>query len=297
MGLDLMYSRRAFSIFSLASVSALAVGAPLRAFGQVGANINLSPRRVVFEANSRSSTVLVFNTGAEPATYNVAVVERVMTLEGGVIGLDDVPKTQPNLDAIGRLKSARDMVTFTPRRVVLNPGETQTIRLRVLRPPELPPGEYRTHLTVTAVPPPDQGLTAEEATAQASSGLSVRLTPLFSISIPLIIRQGPPEIGVELANVRYKPSAAGAGVVTLEIVRKGASSLYGDVEIRTAGASRTSKPLGALGGVAVYPEIDRRFVEIPVTRALSSGEKLEIVFRDEDTKPGQIITSVAFSTA
>jgi len=292
-----MYSRRAFSLLSLAGLSALTGAIPGIAFGQVGANINLSPRRIVFEANSRSSTVLVFNTGSEPATYNITLVERIMTTEGGVIGLSDVPKTQPNLDAIGRLKSAREMVTFTPRRVVLSPGETQTIRVRVLRPADLPAGEYRTHLTVTAVPPPDQGLTAEEATAQASGGLSVRLTPLFSISIPLIVRQGPPEIGVELANLRYKPATAGAGgAVVVDIVRKGASSLYGDVEIRPAGASRSSKPLGALGGVAVYPEIDHRTVEIPLARPPTRGETFEVIFRDEDTKPGQVITSVSLST-
>jgi hypothetical protein len=271
--------------------------APQSAQAQVGANINLSPRRLVFEANARASTVLVFNTGAEPATYNIELVDRIMTPAGAVLGLADAPKNEATADAVSRLKSAREMVSFTPRRVVLAPGETQTIRIRIQRSADLPAGEYRTHLTVTAVPPPDQGLTADQAATAADANLSVRLTPLFSISIPVVIRQGPPQIGVEFENLAYRTAGAGeaaaGGVMTLDIVRKGASSLYGDIEVR--GADRASKPLGALGGVAVYPEIDRRTVQVPLARAPAKGDQLNIVFRDEDTTPGQITKAITYT--
>ena len=61
----------------------------------------------------------------------------------------------------GAVKSAKAMITYTPRRVVLEPHSSQVVRLRVLRPPDLAAGEYRTHLTVTAVPSEDTGVTAD----------------------------------------------------------------------------------------------------------------------------------------
>lgn len=42
-------------------------------------------------------------------------------------------------------------------------------------------------------------------------------------------------------------------------------------------------------GIGVYPEIDRRHVRIELNRAPKSGEKLRLVFVDDDTAPGKIL--------
>jgi hypothetical protein len=51
--------------------------------------------------------------------------------------------------------------------------------------------ERRTHLTITTVPPPSAGLTAEEAAEAARRGeLSFNIQTIFGISIPVIVRSG-----------------------------------------------------------------------------------------------------------
>jgi len=124
-------------------------------------DINISPKRVVFGPNGRGATVYVFNRGTAPATYSIAVVDRAMMPDGRIEAIDDVNKNAAEASVAARVKSAKSLVIFTPRRVTLQPNESQTIRLRALRPSNLALGEYRTHLTVTALPPEDVGLTAE----------------------------------------------------------------------------------------------------------------------------------------
>src|ERR1700756_4358671 len=196
-----MLSRRAFAASSLlvAGLGGAAWSAP--AFAQGGADLNVSPKRLVFKQNARIDSVLIFNSGDAAATYNISCIDRLMTVDGGLHALGGAD-LKPDVAALaGKVRSARALVLFTPRRVTLQPGETQTVRIRVTRPADLAPGEYRTHLTVTAVPPQDQGLTAEQAGQAAPTEMSVRLIPLFSISIPIIVRQGPDDIRGGLRNL------------------------------------------------------------------------------------------------
>ncbi len=293
-----MHSRR--TIVALLGIGAgLALGFP--ALGQVGADLNVAPKRVVMGAEARSATVFVFNRGGAPVTYNISLVDRVMTPDGQITAVDALKPGSPEAAAAADLHSAKSMILYTPRRVTLQPGESQTLRLRVLRPADLPAGEYRTHLTVTAVPPEDTGLTAEQAANPGEGQLAARVVAVFAISIPVIVRQGPADTRAVLDNVRFlAPSAADAagshGAVACDLVRAGGSSLFGDIEIRSAGASPSSAPIGVLRGIGVYAEIARRQITVALDRAPAKGERLEISFKDQDLQLGSVLTRNSLST-
>lgn len=249
-------------------------------------DINISPKRVVFGPSGRGATVYVFNRGTAPATYSIAVIDRAMMPDGRIEALDDTNKSASEAAVAAKVKSAKPFVVFTPRRVTLQPNESQTIRLRAVRPANLAPGEYRTHLTVTAIPPEDVGLTADEAVKPAAGQLAVRVVPVFSISIPLIVRQGPAEVraALEAPHLGVEHSRDGqqsVAVVNVELARLGASSVYGNIEVRRGG-----EVLGTVRGLAVYPEIERRAVQIPLTKMPPSGAALSVVLVDDDTEPG-----------
>lgn len=258
------------------------------ASAQVGADANISPKRVVFGAGDRSATVFVFNQGTAPATYSVDTVERLMRPDGQIVAVAELPEAE-RAAATARLRSAQSMVQFTPRRVTLQPGQSQAIRVRALRPGDLAEGEYRTHLTVTAVPPEDVGVTAERALDPNAGELGVRVTALFSLSIPVIVRQGRPEVRAALQNPRLSGQSA-----SVDLVRGGAASVYGDLEVRAAARGRREpEVIGRVRGVGVYPEIERRTLQVPLSRAPAAGETLEVVFRDDDTRPGEALATVA----
>lgn len=280
------------SLKSCAQVLALALAclglatSPARAAG--GADLNISPKRVVFGSADRTATVFVFNRGTETAVYAVELVDRAMQPDGQIVAATDA-----------QVPTAKPFITYTPRRVTLAPGESQTIRLRVLRPGDLAAGEYRTHFTVTALPPEDTGLTAEQASAPLREGqIGTRITTLISLSIPLIVRQGPADAKAAIEGARYAvetvQTETGAsvqvGVIMLDLVRRGGSSLYGDIEVRGDKGPK-SEPIGGIRGLGVYPEIDRRQVRVVLTRIPARGERLAVTFKDDDATPGAALAT------
>jgi P pilus assembly chaperone PapD len=266
------------------TVAAEQVKAPAQR-GTAG-NVNISPKRVVFGDKERGSTVILFNQGAAPATYALELVDHFMDAEGAV----REPKEGEALPA--GVRSARSMIGFTPRRVTLAPGQSQIVKLRVQRPQNLAAGEYRTHLTVTTLPPADAGLTAQQAVDPARGQLAFRVVAVYRLSIPLIVRQGPADVQAKIASakfIRQQPDVPpGVSAVDVEMVRQGASSLYGDVEVHASNGKK-SELVGRVRGAAVYPEVDRRMVRVSLARPVQRNERLSVTYRDDDTRSGQPI--------
>lgn len=270
------------------------------------ADLNISPKRVVFDAATRTATVFVFNRGDAAASYAIDVAERAMLPDGRILDVADAdapgaPAELVRAAGTVRAASAKPMITFTPRRVTLQPGQSQTIRVRVLRPADLAAGEYRAHLTVSTLPPEDAGLTADEAASRRDGRLAVRIVSLFSLSIPLIVRQGDAPATAAATGLRVlaeerrdeNGALVAASTLAFELGRRGTGSVYGNLEVRSerdAGA----EPLGTVRGLAVYPEIDHREVRIPLHRAPVHGEHLTLRFVDDDRAPGAVLATATY---
>jgi hypothetical protein len=258
------------------------------------ADLNVSPKRLVLEQTGRAAAVYIFNRGARTATYALSLDDKVMTPDGRIRALDEATTAQGGPAAAARARSARSMIVFTPHRIVLGGGSSQVVRLQVLRPLDLPAGEYRAHLTVRELPPEAAGLTADQAAANENGSLSVNITTLLAISIPVIVRQGPTDVRAGVEDVRYSVGDGAPGrvaTISLQLVRAGASSLFGDVEIRRLVGGKPGELVGALRGVGVYPEVDRRTVEVALTRIPQPGARLAIVFRPGDAQPGEALAT------
>jgi P pilus assembly chaperone PapD len=265
----------------------------------VGANLNISPKRVTFDRNRRSATVYIYNQGTAPATFDIGLIDRFMTPDGQIMAVNEVA-SRPELKPVSdRLASAQGMLLASPRRATLAPGQGQTIRLRVGNLPDAATGEYRTHLTITTIPPADVGITAEAAAAGAPNELRFQINSVFGLSIPAIIRVGEPDVRAGIQNARIEHAeisvdgqapARRTPIMVFDLVREGANSLFGNIEIKPAG-QRRAEPIGLARGVGVYTEIDRRTVRIPLNREPAAGEKLEITFTDDDTSPGKLLAT------
>lgn len=264
------------AVASLLALSPLLLAGAAHA--QVGADLNISPKRVVFDQGERSATVYIFNQGDREATYTVELVDRVMLPSGEIVAAADRADIAFN--------SATDFVQYTPRRITLAPRASQAIRVRA-RPAGQGQGEYRTHLTVTALPAETTGFTAEQAAATGDEGLSIQVVALFSISIPVILREGAVDAHAGIENLTVVPSSETGGrpALSLDLVRLGANSVYGDVEVH-AGQGASDRLVAAVRGVAVYPETPRRTVLIPLPDTVARGEPVRIVYRDDDVNKG-----------
>ena len=268
------------------------------AAANANAFLNITPKRLTFDGRRRLGTVVLLNQGTEPVTVDIGMVDRVMLTDGQIFAVDDADKRADGKAATAQLKSARDLLQVSPRRATLMPGRPQTVRVRLAALPDAATGEHRSHLTVTTIPPRDTGTTAEAAANGAGGELRFQITAVYGLSIPIIVRPTDPDVRATLEGARLEfPEVSADGrsaprrtaVLALDLVRGGASSVYGNFEVHVVGERKGADPLGIARGVGVYPEIGRRVVRIPLLRAPAQGEKLEVTFTDDDTSPGKVI--------
>jgi P pilus assembly chaperone PapD len=207
----------------------------------------VAPTRIVLDGR-RGTEIILNNIGDEPATYRISVELRRMTPDGDLVDV-----SEPNAEE----KAAEDMILYAPRRVTLAPHDPQTIRIAARPPQGLRDGEYRVHLLFRAIPP----VTPIAATpAEAPKGLNLQLTPIYGVTIPVIVRLGNLEAKAGISNVALEKSN-GRSLVTLDLSRTGSRSTYGEVRVLKAGVK---DPIALLKGVAVYTEINSRHVAVPV---------------------------------
>ena len=251
-----------------------AIGTPASAQG----DLLVAPTRVIISQGG-SSEVILSNIGNEPATYRISAELRRMTEDGDFHEVSEAEATPAELAAL-------QMITFAPRRITLLPGQPQSVRISI-RPPEgLADGEYRVHLNFRAVPP---ALKPEEA-ATAATGVSIKLTPVYGITIPVFVRRGRLDAGATLSGA-HLVKVPGGSFLELDLARTGQRSVYGEF----IGKSARGEVLFDLRGIAAYPEVSHRAVQIPLSAEalakLSGPVKIE--YRELPENGGALIAATS----
>ena len=213
----------------------------------------VAPTRIVLDGR-KGAEVILNNIGEEPASYRVSVEFRRMTEDGGLVDV-----AQPTVDD----QKAADMIVYAPRRVVLAPHQPQAIRIAARPPQGLPDGEYRVHLLFRAIPP---ATPVAPASSEPVKGVHFQLTPVYGVTIPVIVRLGNLSATAGIADV-HLAEKDGNRVVSLELSRAGQRSTFGELRVLKAGVK---EPLAIQRAVAVYTEIGKRRVDIPLNPAFKS---------------------------
>lgn len=258
---------KGFGLFSAAVLCAAA--APANAAG----DLLVAPTRILLDG-SRGTEVVLNNIGSAPATYRISLEIKRMTALGG---LDEIEEG----DANEAEKAALAMISFNPRRVTLPPNQPQVIRVGVRVPEGTPPGEYRAHMLFRAVP--DAAPAADPAKPSSSGGVSIALTPIYGITIPVIVRVGALGASAEIGEARVEDTVDGPAFA-FDLARTGNRSVYGDIEVTRPGLA---EPLLLARGIAVYPEVGQRKVSLRVPPELAAKLKGPVKIRySEDREIG-----------
>lgn len=263
-------------------VSVLAVGTLSwmpSAFAQ--GDLLIAPTRLIMDGGGSKQLVLS-NIGERQATYRIVLELRRMTADGDIV---DVP-----VDAASDAeKAAMAMITYTPRRITLQPGQPQVIRVSGRPPADLPAGEYRVHMHFAAVPEPTPAVTPTSDTPPPT-GLSIRLTPIYGVTIPVIIRKGQLAGGATINGISVRPDGNG-GEVTLKMTRTGQRSVYGEVRITPIGAR---DPIVLQRGIAIYSELTDRTLDLPVNaeQLARLHGPVRVEYREMPESGGKLIASL-----
>lgn len=230
---------RSRALLLLAALMAGVAPAAALAAGQ----LMVAPTRVVFSERDHSATINLINSGDETTSYRIDFVNKRMTDNGDFQEVDTPLPGERFSDG---------MIRFSPRLVELPPGKSQTIRLLLRKPADLEPGEYRSHMHFKALPPEsDKSI---EALGGASDKLTIQLTPVIGVTIPVIVRHGQTEAQLTLDNLRIEPgpSPADPPILSMSMKRQGNRSVYGDITTWFKPAKGEELVVGKARGVAVY---------------------------------------------
>lgn len=273
MPLATTFSAR-FSRLVLA-MAGLIAAAPAAAQG----DLLVAPTRVVLSGGG-TAEVILSNIGEAPATYRIALELRRMSPEGD---LDDVAEAEANPTE----KSSLGMIRYAPRRITLAPNQPQAVRISARPGAELADGEYRVHMSFRAVPDPTA---VEEVAPSGNDGFQIRLTPIYGVTIPVIIRKGQLEATAGIANPALIRGPNGPAL-SLDLTRQGARSVFGEIVVTVRGAK---DPVVLARGIAVYPEIGRRTVTVPLTGEQAARLKgpVRIEYRELPENGGRMIAAI-----
>lgn len=229
----------------------------------------VSPVRIVFEGNKQKEEISLVNIGNDTATFSVSFLQYNMTEEGNFVLIDKPEKGQMFADSFLRV---------FPRQVILAPREAQLVRLQFRRKPDMAPGEYRSHLYFRAEKDTEP-LSLE--VAKDSEQMSVQITPVFGISIPVIIRTGEIKVVSELSDLKIERLQDTLSNLNLVINRTGNISVYGDIVVEYIPDRGKSVEIGLVRGVAVYTSVNKRSFSVRLNNKkgvnLNSG-KLRVRF-------------------
>lgn len=256
----------------------------IQSFVYAGANLLVTPTRIVFEERMRTAQVTLMNAGTETGNFRISFKRQHMTESGKFVTVEN---------GEGGMFSD-SMVRYSPRQVTLAAGQSQVIRLMLRKPRDLKNGEYRSHMTFQVLPKA-KNRSIDSAINTNQKGITVEILPVVGISIPVIVRHGQLSSELSLSNLQYiaGTEANPRARIGIDMHRSGSASVYGD--FRATFTPKDGKPVivGLSNGVAVYANSPMRHYEIPINSPpeleLVNGE-LRIVFLEsgKDEKTGMI---------
>lgn len=238
----------------------------------------VAPTRIILDSR-RGTEVILSNIGAEEATYRIGLELRRMTPTGQLVDVD--PES-----ANDRERAALSMIRYAPRRISLPPGQPQAVRIAARPGADLPDGEYRVHMSFRAIPKPRPVTDS----AQDSQGITIKLIPLYGVTIPVIVRHGRLTASVAINNPQVVAGDRGPQL-HLSMSRSGASSTYGELRVIRPGSD---EPIFMARGIAIYSELAERSIQFDLSpeQARQMKGQLRFEYREMPEAGGSLIAAV-----
>ena len=239
--------------YSNIKLSLLAIILLVPLFSAAQGDLLVTPRRIVFEGNKQIEEITLANTGQDSAFYSISFLQYHMTEDGS---FEEITEPRPGQ------KFADPMLRYFPRSVELAPGESQVVRMQLRRLPNTKEGEYRSHVYFRAVP--DEKPLGQEDAQTDTTAIGIRLTPIFGISIPAIVRIGDLSATLSISDMKLEKTEENRLVLHTALNRDGNKSVYGDLTADYVVPGEEPVNVGLVRGIAVYTPNELRRFSMPL---------------------------------
>ncbi len=239
-------------------------------------NLLITPKRVVFEGNKRTEELNLANTGTDSASYVISFIQIKMTDDGKFEQITEPDST---------LKIASSNLRFFPRSVTLAPNEAQSVKVQLIKSNSLEDGEYRSHLYFRGIPNNNKALGEENS--KKDEGISVKITPIFGLTLPIIIRKGDPTLEMNISDMTLFFTPEKEPFVKFKLNRTGNISSYGDIIVNYISNSDAVTRVALIKGLAVYTPNLLREISLKLDESQTidwhSG-KIEVIYFDNGSQ-------------
>ncbi len=239
-----------FLVASVLFLSFVFSGHSLKAQG----DLMVFPKRLVFEGNTKTGELNLANIGKDTARYNISFVQYRMNEDGSFTEIQTPDEGQNFADKFLR---------YYPRSILLAPKESQIVKIQLTKTNLMTPGEYRSHIYFRAIP---NAKPLGEEEKKDTSAVSVRLVPVFGITIPTIIRIGESTTKVSLSDLNFAVKNDTLPVFSVKFNRTGNMSVYGDLSVIYISPSGKKTEVGRANGIAVYTPNPARSFQVALIR-------------------------------
>lgn len=237
-----MLKRRSARIVAAVLVIAAASGAA----ATVARAVSVGPMSVFMDHRTRTATITLYNPNPLPEEIEVSFAFGYPQSDSAgnvtVPLSEQAPEGEP---------SAVEWLRAFPRRLVLEPGQQQVVRILAQPPAELADGEYWSRILVVAQggrPPVEQQL-------QPDVRVSIAMRTIIVAS--LNYRKGRLGTGVDVKSAALEPAGDSARF-TIDLARRGEAAYLGRIRVQALDAS--GRVVEEVEDVAsVYRTLRRRF--------------------------------------
>lgn len=234
------------------------------------ASLQVYPTRVFIDEKSRGQTLSLKHTGARAETYKISVVYYKMKPDGSV------EKRQPTEPLPSDF--AKGLFRYSPKRVTLEPGNTQILRIKAKSLGRFKAGEYRAHFLFQPI---GEGIGESQATMQ--------LRAKVAVAIPIVVSKGKQRYSAEIAELQLQRDSARFSAI---IRNTGTGYLFGEISLYHQ-TNQRKKRLFYVKGVSSY--IPERKVDYKISEAQSlkdlNGGQLLLEYRQPEKLGGALLGS------
>jgi len=230
-------------------------------FNSALANLQVLPTRLVLGGKNKTGSITIKNNSDELKEYEIVLVYYRMTSSGKL-----------NLDKEEGEDSASKFVKFAPRKIKLNPGEEQVVRVIFKPDIVLNNKDYRCHIQFNPI---NSNLNTSDDKARK---ITFELRPKIGVAVPILISNFVGERKAEFKNVKIVKKNQ-KNILIFDLINITSSTfLIGDISI----VDSEGQVVAQLNGVNSY--LNALPVEIPIDSNFNTNKdkKFFLIFKSAE---------------
>jgi P pilus assembly chaperone PapD len=205
----------------------------------VNAGVGVSTIRIYLDNDKSEENFLVYSKDPKLQHCTLWVKHYGIAEDGRIISLAD--DFQPD-------NSAEPLIRYSPKTFSLAAAQTQSVRFRMRRKPNIEDAEYRAFLVVDCE-------FDETDLSKDREDVQYGLVPRLRHNIPIVVRTAKLDASVEITNINVSEES-----ISFSILRQGTRSVYGRLELID---TRTDRVVADNSHFVLYPETSKKQVQFP----------------------------------